>query len=65
MAHSAPPEGEGEGENMNVDQLMQAIYEDHFSHIDLIENMNSGDCDCNIHQVLTTIDAYEREEESK
>jgi hypothetical protein len=50
---------------MHTARLMQAIYEDHFSHLDLIENMNGGDCDCNIHQVLNTIDAYTKEEESK
>ena len=35
-----------------------AIYEDNYSHIDFIDNMNGGDCDCNIHQTMQTILPY-------
>lgn len=43
---------------MNVDELITAIYEDNYSHIEFMENMNGGDCDCNIHQALNLIATY-------
>ena len=43
---------------MTVIQLMSDIYEDHWSHIDFMDNMNGGDCDCNIHQALYFIGEY-------
>lgn len=43
---------------MNVLDLIEKIYEDNFSHIDFMENMNGGDCDCNIHQALNLIVNY-------
>lgn len=40
------------------EQTIQAeinrIYEENFSHIDFMDNMG-GDCDCNIHQLLTQL----------
>ena len=43
---------------MSVDRLLSDIYEDHWSHIDFIDNMNGGDCDCNIHNALNLIADY-------
>lgn len=43
---------------MTVDQLIADIYEDNWSHIDFIENMNSGECDCLIHNTLNLIAEY-------
>jgi hypothetical protein len=42
----------------SINELVTAIYEDNFSHLDFMENMASGDCDCNIHNVLNTIALY-------
>lgn len=42
---------------MNVDKLINLIYEDNYSHLDFIDNMG-GDCDCNIHQALWFIVQY-------
>jgi hypothetical protein len=41
-----------------IDELVNEIYEDNFSHFDLIENMNSGDCDCHLHKTMETITKY-------
>jgi hypothetical protein len=41
-----------------IDELVTTIYEDNFSHFDFIENMNGGDCDCNLHNAMTTIVKY-------
>ena len=41
-----------------IDELLTTIYEDNFSHFDLIENMNSGDCDCSLHATMNTIMEY-------
>ena len=41
-----------------LDQVIQTIYEDNYSHIDFMDNMG-GDCDCNIHTVLTLLHEYE------
>lgn len=38
-----------------VDELITKIYEDNYSHIDFMENMNGGDCDCAIHLTMDTI----------
>lgn len=51
---------------MTVLELMSDIYEDHWSHIDFIDNMNGGDCDCLIHSTLNVIADYagmQKEEE--
>ena len=41
-----------------IDELLTAIYEDNFSHFDFIENMNGGDCDCNLHTAMELIVKY-------
>jgi hypothetical protein len=42
----------------SIDELITAIYEDNYSHIEFIENMNGGDCDCNIHNTMNLIQEY-------
>jgi len=41
-----------------ISELVQEIYEDNMSHLDFMDNMNGGDCDCNIHQALWLIVQY-------
>ena len=41
-----------------IDELLTTIYEDNFSHFELIENMNGGDCDCFLHQAMALIVGY-------
>ena len=41
-----------------IDELITNIYEDNFSHLEFMENMNGGDCDCNIHQAMNLIESY-------
>lgn len=41
-----------------IAELIQAIYEDNYSHIEFMENMAGGDCDCHIHSVLNFIADY-------
>ena len=43
---------------ITVDKLIDVIYDDNFSHLDFIENMNRGSCDCNIHIAIDTIMKY-------
>jgi hypothetical protein len=43
---------------MSVVQLMSDIYEDNWSHIDFMDNMNGGDCDCEIHIAMNFIAKY-------
>ena len=43
---------------ITVGQLVDEICEDNFSHIEFMENMNGGDCDCNIHYTLGIIAQY-------
>ncbi len=40
-----------------INELVQTIYEDNFSHLDFMDNMG-GDCDCRIHMTLNTILEY-------
>ena len=42
----------------SIDELITTIYEDNWSHIDFMENMNGGDCDCAIHMTMETILRY-------
>ncbi len=42
-----------------IDELLTAIYEDNYSHFEFMENMNGGDCDCNLHTTMRTIIIYE------
>ena len=62
---SNPSTGTSRSSQMNtqfkpktINQLVETIYEDNFSHLDLIDNMASGDCDCRIHMTLNTILEY-------
>ena len=41
-----------------ISELVMEIYEDNYSHIEFIENMNGGDCDCNIHNAMNLIQEY-------
>lgn len=41
-----------------IHELVQAIYEDNYSHFDFMENMNGGDCDCNLHNAMNLIQEY-------
>jgi hypothetical protein len=40
-----------------INELIQTIYDENFSHLDFMDNMG-GDCDCNIHTTLNTILQY-------
>jgi hypothetical protein len=42
---------------MQINDLINEIYEDNFSHLDFMDNMG-GDCDCSIHTTLLTICRY-------
>lgn len=42
-----------------VDELINYIYEDNYSHFEFMENMNGGDCDCHLHTTIVTIVKYE------
>jgi hypothetical protein len=37
---------------------MQAIYDDNYSHLEFMDNMGGGDCDCNIHITMNTMAKY-------
>jgi hypothetical protein len=41
-----------------ISELVDEIYEDNFSHFEFMENMNGGDCDCNLHMTMNTIVKY-------
>ena len=41
-----------------IHELVEEIYEDNFSHFDFMENMNGGDCDCNLHNAMNLIVKY-------
>ena len=40
-----------------IDELITSIFEDNYSHIELVDNMG-GDCDCRIHLAMLTILEY-------
>ena len=42
----------------SIDELVTMIYEDNLAHFEFMENMNGGDCDCNLHQTMNTIVKY-------
>ena len=46
---------------LDVSDLIQRIYEDNFSHFDFMDNMNGGDCDCNLHMAMDLIMEYVEE----
>ncbi len=41
-----------------IDELVNEIYEDNYSHLEFDENMGGEDCDCNVHMVLNTNATY-------
>ena len=41
-----------------IDQLINEIYDDNFSHLEFEENMGGEACDCHIHTTLNTIAHY-------
>ena len=41
-----------------IQELVNDIYEDNLSHFEFMENMNGGDCDCNLHMAMNTISFY-------
>ncbi len=41
-----------------INELINEIYEDNYSHLEFEENMGGEDCDCNIHQALWLIAKY-------
>ena len=47
---------------MTVTELLSDLYEEHFDHLDFIENMNGGDCDCNVHVAMNLIHEYWQED---
>jgi hypothetical protein len=42
----------------SIDELVTVIYEDNRDHFDFMENMNGGDCDCNLHATMNMIMRY-------
>lgn len=47
-----------EMKTMLVNELIEMIYQDDMSHIDFMDNMNGGDCDCAVHITLNTMAKY-------
>jgi hypothetical protein len=47
-----------------INQLVNEIYENNYSHIEFDDNMG-GDCDCHIHITLNTIVKYWHEKEGE
>jgi hypothetical protein len=41
-----------------INDLINEIYDDNFSHLEFEENMGGIDCDCHIHIALNTIAKY-------
>jgi hypothetical protein len=41
-----------------INDLINEIYDDNFSHLEFEENMGGIDCDCHIHTTLNTIAKY-------
>jgi hypothetical protein len=46
-----------------IDELVNEMYMDNEQHLEYMENMNGGDCDCAIHTTLNTIVKYWWDEE--
>jgi hypothetical protein len=43
---------------LTVNELVNRIYEDNYSHFDFDENMGGEDCDCHLHNTMNTIMNY-------
>jgi hypothetical protein len=41
-----------------INQLINEIYEDNYSHLEFEENMGGEACKCNIHEALNLIAKY-------
>lgn len=41
-----------------IKELVEQIYEDNYSHLELIEQMIGGDCDCKVCLTMQTILKY-------
>lgn len=41
-----------------ISEIVTRIYEDNYSHFDFMDNMNGGDCDCNLHNAMNIIEKY-------
>ena len=46
------------GSMRTIEELVNEIYEDNYSHIEFDENMGGEECDCHIHTTLNTIVKY-------
>jgi hypothetical protein len=41
-----------------IDELVTTIYEDNLNHFEFMENMNGGDCDCDLHHTMEVVLRY-------
>lgn len=41
-----------------IDELVTTIYEDNLNHFEFMENMNGGDCDCELHHTMEVVLRY-------
>jgi hypothetical protein len=41
-----------------IDELVTEIYEDNLNHFEFMENMNGGDCDCDLHHTMEVVLRY-------
>jgi hypothetical protein len=41
-----------------IDELVTEIYEDNLNHFEFMENMNGGDCDCELHHTMEVVLRY-------
>jgi hypothetical protein len=48
-----------------LEQLINEIYEDNYSHLEFDENMGGEGCECAIHTTLNTIVKYRDKGEDK
>ena len=38
-----------------INELINEIYEDNYSHLEFMDNMNGGECDCTLYQAMWLI----------
>ena len=48
-----------------IEELINEIYEDNYSHLEFNENMGGEECECAIHTTLNTIVKYRDGKEGK
>lgn len=41
-----------------IEELIHEMWESNYSHFEFMDNMNGGDCDCNLHVTINTIADY-------